>query len=91
MTKKEFVKKLADRSGLTQTNANIVIDSYADVLADALAAGEDVTIMGVGKFIPVTKEAHTGRNPKTGEAIQVAEKKSVKFKLSGAWKDKANK
>lgn len=61
-----------------------------DAIKDEVVAGNKVDIAGFGSFQPVDRAARTARNPQTGEAIQVAAKKAVKFKASKTFKDALN-
>ena len=61
-----------------------------DAIKDEVIAGNKVDIAGFGSFQPVSRAARTARNPKTGEAVQVAAKKAVKFKVSKTFKDALN-
>lgn len=61
-----------------------------DAIKDEVIAGNKVDIAGFGSFQPADRAARTARNPKTGEAVQVAAKKAVKFKVSKTFKDALN-
>lgn len=89
MNQNELVKAVADASGLPQTNINSVLKELAGVAHSVLGAGGEVTLPGLGKLSVITRTARTGRNPRTGEAIQIAEKKVPKFTASKALKDAA--
>lgn len=64
-----------------------MLDSFTHVTAKALANGDEITLNGIGKLKVVTKAARTGRNPQTGETIQIAEKRVAKFVPAKALKD----
>jgi DNA-binding protein HU-beta len=80
MNKSELIDHVAKAAGLTKVDAKKAIDSYHEAVADTLKAGKRVEILGFGSFSVATREARTGRNPKTGAALQIAAKKVAKFK-----------
>ena len=88
--------ELADRlsaasEGLTKSQAKAAIDALLVNLRDALAAGEEVNLPGFGKFKVQDKPARTGRNPSTGEAIEIAASRKVSFAPAKALKDAVQK
>ena len=80
MNKGELVSKIADDTGLSRSQANAAIDSFADAVTKALKAGDKVTLVGFGTFTVSKRNARTGRNPQTGEAIKIKAKKVARFK-----------
>ncbi|WP_293151242.1 HU family DNA-binding protein [Microcoleus sp. bin48.metabat.b7b8b9.023] len=72
MNKKELVEAVADRADTTQKQANAVLNALLDVIIEALASGDKVTLVGFGTFESRDRKARQGRNPKTGEPIQIA-------------------
>ena len=80
MNKSELIDHVAEAAGITKVVAKKAIDSYHEAVAGALKGGKRVEILGFGSFSVATREARTGRNPKTGEALQIAAKKVAKFK-----------
>ncbi|KMN36638.1 MULTISPECIES: HU family DNA-binding protein [Chromobacterium] len=87
MTKAELIAALAERSGLSKADVLRVLGAFDDVLQDALAGGDEVTTVA-GKFKVKESAARTGRNPKTGESIEIAAKRKVVFLPSKQLKDK---
>jgi len=87
MKKKEMVKKMKEDS---VTDANFAYDTFMSILNEALLAGEDVTLNGIGTFKVAERKARVGRNPKTGESIDIAAKKALTFKASKTIKDLLN-
>ena len=79
MTKADLVKTIAGKPFNTQKESGEAVDAMIGGITLALTAGEDVKLSGLGTFKVKTTKAHTGRNPKTGEAIQIAAKKRVTF------------
>lgn len=80
MNKSDLIDVVAEGAGLTKVQAKKAIDCYHETVSGALAAGNRVEIVGFGSFSVTTREARTGRNPKTGAALQIAAKKVAKFK-----------
>ncbi len=80
MTKKEFVDKMAEVSGLSKGDAVKAYDAFLKVTTDYLKAGERVAFLGFGTFSVQKKEARTARNPRTGAKIEVPAKNVLKFK-----------
>ena len=90
MNKKELINAVSERLGSTKKDADAAITAVFDVIADALADGTDVSVSGFGKFSVTERSAREGRNPATGETIQIAASKSPKFKASSALKNAVN-
>jgi len=78
MNKSELVAELARRTDLTQKDSGAVLDAFFDIVADGLTKGEKLTIPGWLTVERVERSARTGRNPQTGEEIQIAAGKRVK-------------
>ena len=80
MTKTELVDAIARRTELTKSDVDAAITGFFEVVADVVSKGDDsVNLPGWIKFEQTTRSARTGRNPQTGEAIQVPETKAVKI------------
>ncbi len=90
MNKTQLVAKISEKSGLTKKDANKVVDSFIETVEEALVDGEKVVLVGFGTFEVKTRKARSGRNPRTGEVINVAEKSIPVFKAGKAIKDKVN-
>lgn len=80
MNKAELVAQIADESGITKTQANTALDSFIDAVTKTLKKGDKVTLVGFGTFSVSKRQARTGRNPQTGEAIKIKAKKVARFK-----------
>ena len=80
MNKGELVASIADNAGLTQSQAEAALSATLDAIQGALKGGESVSLVGFGTFSATHREARTGRNPRTGETIQIAAKNVAKFK-----------
>ena len=82
MTKQEFIAKYQEKMGVsTKKEAEKLVNGFFATLEDLLVAGDDLSVIGFGKFEVKEKPARNARNPKTGEMIPVAAKKVVKFKV----------
>ncbi|MCL5126288.1 MAG: HU family DNA-binding protein [Deltaproteobacteria bacterium] len=79
MTKAEFVDKLAEKGKITKKLATEAIDLIFDTMAEGLAAGEEISIPGFGKFSIITRKARSGLNPHTKEKLNIPETKAPKF------------
>ncbi|MEH6677558.1 HU family DNA-binding protein [Phenylobacterium sp.] len=75
---------------LTKAQAKQIVDGVFAAIRDAAISGEEVSVPGFGKFKVQNKPARTGRNPQTGEAVQIAASKKVSFQPAKALKDAVN-
>jgi DNA-binding protein HU-beta len=87
MNKTELVAAVAEKAGLNKKQAEAAVAAFTASVEDALKAGEKVQLIGFGTFEVKAKAARTCRNPKTGEAMQVAASKAPVFKAGAALKD----
>lgn len=87
MNKNEFVAAIAEKSGLTKKDAEAALNAYTEVVTDTLKAGDSVQLIGFGTFEVRERAARQGRNPHTGEAIEIAAAKAPAFKPGKALKD----
>jgi DNA-binding protein HU-beta len=90
MTKSEFVDQVADRAGLSKKDAGDAVEAFLETVQDALKRGSDVTFSGFGKFSVSQRGAREGRNPATGEKIQISASKVPKFTAGAALKKAVN-
>jgi DNA-binding protein HU-beta len=79
MTKTDFVDKVASESGLSKKDAATAVDAVLKSIEDALNSGEEVSFTGFGKFHVAQRGAREGRNPRTGETMQIAASKVPRF------------
>ncbi|MCF7917288.1 MAG: HU family DNA-binding protein [Candidatus Omnitrophica bacterium] len=79
MNKGQLIEKVAEQTA-TKKEAQDLVEGIIDTLKGSLAKGDDVAISGFGNFKVKKTKARTGRNPKTGETIQIPAKKKVSFK-----------
>jgi len=80
----QLIDAMAKEANLSKAKAKQAIDLTLWAISEALAKGEDVTLIGFGTFKVTEFAARTGRNPQTGKAMQIAAKKVVKFKPGSA-------
>mgnify|MGYP004747447319 CR=1 FL=1 len=80
MNKAELIDAMAHRSGLSKADAKKALDAFTSATGNALGNGERVALVGFGSFSVSERSARKGRNPRTGEEINIAAKKVVKFK-----------
>ena len=90
MNKNDLISSVAESSGLTKADAGRAVDGVFDSIASALASGNDVRIVGFGSFSVANRAASTGRNPRTGEEIQIPASKQPKFKAGAPLKSAVN-
>jgi len=87
MTKADLAKTIAQKHDLTQKEAILIINAILDTITESLVEGEKVELRGFGNFFTKIRAARIARNPKTGESVNVPEKKIPAFKASKALKD----
>ena len=90
MKKVELVEAVAEETGLTKADATKAIDATFKAIANALANGDKVPLVGFGTFDVSERAAREGRNPRTGEPVTIAARKAVTFKPGSALKDAVN-
>lgn len=79
MNKQELVAEVVRQTGLPKNASKEAVDVITSAIADSLARGEKVTLVGFGAFQVMQRKARNGRNPQTGEQIQIPAKKVPKF------------
>ena len=90
MNKSELVDSIAEKSGLNKTQAGDALNAVMESVGQALEAGDSISLVGFGTFSVKDRKARTGRNPQTGETIQIAAAKVPSFKAGKALKDAVN-
>ena len=90
MNKIEFVKHMATMHGCTQIESEKALDMFVSSAIAVLSAGDEISLVGFGNFSVSKVAARTGRNPKTGEAIEISARNQVKFKVGRKLKDAVN-
>jgi len=91
MNKTELIAEVAVKAGLSKKDAEKALNATIDAIADALAAGDKVQLVGFGGFETKKREARMGRNPRTKETIQIPASCVPVFKAGKALKDKVSK
>ncbi|MGD8860514.1 MAG: HU family DNA-binding protein [Myxococcales bacterium] len=81
MTKSELIEAVAQRSKITKSRAEMVVNCVFDAMTGALERGEGIEIRGYGSFTVRHYQAYDGRNPRTGKAVSVPEKRLPFFKV----------
>ena len=90
MKKVELVEAVAEKAGLTKADATRAIDATFASITEALADGDKIALVGFGTFGVSKRAAREGRNPRTGETVQIAARNAVTFKPGSALKDAVN-
>ena len=90
MTKNDFINAIAEKADITKKSASDVTDAVFAVISEAMANGDKIAISGFGTFETVDRAARKGRNPKTGETIDIPASKAVKLKVAKALKEMVN-
>ncbi len=90
MNKSELIDAIADSAGLTKADAGRALDAATDSIAKALQQGNTVSLVGFGTFTVRHRAARSGRNPRTGETIQIKASNNPAFKAGKALKDAVN-
>ena len=87
MNKAELTAAIVKKTGFTKKDAEKALGTVTEVIAEALAAGEKVQVVGFGSFEVRNRPARVARNPRTGEAVEIAASKAPAFKAGKALKD----
>ena len=90
MNKSELIDAVASASDLSKADASRAVDGMIAAVTEALKSGDQVTIVGFGTFLVRARGARTGRNPRTGEMINISASKAPAFKAGKALKDAVN-
>lgn len=90
MNKNDLIASVAESSGLSKADAAGAVDAFLETVTDTLAGGGEIRLVGFGTFSVANRAATTGRNPRTGEAIQIPASKQPKFKAGKALKESVN-
>ncbi len=90
MNKGEMITLLASKSGVTQKDSRAVVDALVELVGDLLQQGESVQLSGLGTFKVSERAARQGRNPRTGESIEIAASRVPGFKAAKGLRDRVN-
>ena len=91
MNKTELIAAVAEKSEISKKDAEKAVKAFTDAVAEELAKGGKVQLVGFGNFEVSERPAREGRNPRTGETMTIAASKTPKFKPGKALKDEINK
>ena len=89
INKPQLIDCIAKKGNISKVEAKKALELTIEAISEALAKGEDVTLIGFGTFKVTELAARTGRNPQTGEKMQIKAKKVVRFKAGNELADKA--
>lgn len=87
MTKTQILQTLADKAGVSKKEIGAVLDAMTNLAYTEVKRNGEFAVPGIGKLVKVQRKARTGRNPATGEEIQIPAKTVVKFRVAKAAKD----
>ena len=90
MNKNDLIAVVAENTGLSKSDSTKAVDGVFDALTDALQAKKDVRLVGFGTFHVTHRAASKGRNPRTGESIDIPASNQPKFKAGKGLKDAVN-
>ena len=90
MKKAELVEAVAAKAGLTKADAARALDAFMESVTETLKKGDKVSLVGFGTFATSKREARTGRNPRTGETVNIAARTAATFKAGAKLKDALN-
>ncbi len=87
MNKSDLITSVSSISGLSKTDSSKAVDAVLEAISDSLGSGNEIRLVGFGTFSVANRAATRGRNPRTGELIQIPATKLPKFKAGKALKD----
>ena len=90
MNKNELINNISEKSGFAKRDSEVVLDAIVETIMGAVASGDNVKLVGFGSFELKECAARTGRNPKTGEGIEIPAKKRPIFKAGKDFKAACN-
>ena len=90
MNKNELISAVADSSGLSRSDSTKAVEGVFEAVTGALKRGDEVRLVGFGTFSVAKRKASTGRNPRTGEPMQIKASTQPKFKAGKGLKDAVN-
>ena len=90
MNKNDLVSAVSSSTGMSKVDSVKAVEGVFDAISGALSSGGDVRIVGFGTFSVANRKATTGRNPRTGQAIQIPASKQPKFKAGKGLKEAVN-
>lgn len=91
MNKNDLIADVAERTGMSKAGAAQAVEATFDAISDSLKTGQEVKIIGFGNFSVSQRAASKGRNPRTGEIIDIPASKSPKFRAGKGLRDAVNR
>jgi len=91
MNRNELVDAIASETGLSKADSDRAVGAFVNAVSSSLSKGDEVRLIGFGTFTVAKRSATTGRNPRTGESINIPAATVPKFKAGKALKEKVNK
>jgi integration host factor subunit alpha len=89
-TKQTIIEKISAKNNQTPSQAKDTLETLLEIMKSTLASGEDIMISGFGKFQVNEKAPRKGRNPATGKAMMLKERRTITFRCSGGLREKIN-
>lgn len=90
MNKSELIDNIAEKSGLNKTQASDALNAFIESVGEALENNDSISLVGFGTFSVKDRKARTGRNPKTGDPLEIPASKVPSFKAGKNLKDRLN-
>jgi integration host factor subunit alpha len=90
LTKDHLISSIGDRLGVSKFESSRIFETFLETVKTSLTNGEDVLISGFGKFVVRNKDARRGRNPQTGETLELESRRVITFKCSPLMRDRIN-
>ena len=87
MNKQDLIGQVADRAGLSRSDSSRAVETMLEVITSALKRGDEVRLVGFGNFTVTRRKASVGRNPRTGEPMQIKASSQPKFRPGRILKD----
>ncbi len=91
MNKNDLIADVAERTGMSKASASQAVEAVIDAITNSLKSGQEVKIIGFGNFAVTQRQASKGRNPRTGEEIDIPASKSPKFRAGKGLRDAVNR
>jgi len=91
MNKNDLIEQIAGKTGLTKAATSEAVEALLETISITLEQGEEVRLTGFGSFRMTERKGSEGRNPRTGEVIQIQPSKNIKFRVGTELKERVNK
>lgn len=91
MNKNDLIEQIAGKTGLTKAATSEAVEALLETISTTLEHGEEVRLTGFGSFRMTERKGSEGRNPRTGEVIQIQPSKNIKFRVGTELKERVNK